>query len=192
MGAGRSLRKTCARCFARMRRDSRAGSAAIEFAFVAPILFLFLMGIIETGVIFFAGSALQNATDDTARLVRTGQLSGGTVTVNDLRTQICSEVTGLISDATCQANLQVDLRAYSNFGSASYPAVTKSNGSIDTSKLEVQGTTSCEVVLMRVFYPWTIMTPLMSTLLANMPNGQYLLASAAAFRTEPYVSGSSC
>ena len=34
---------------------------------------MLLMGTIEAGVIFFAQSSLQNAVNDTARLVRTGQ-----------------------------------------------------------------------------------------------------------------------
>jgi Flp pilus assembly protein TadG len=174
-----------------MRRNSRSGSAAVEFAFVAPILLLFLFGIIETGVIFFASSALQNATDDTARLIRTGQLTG-TLTASQLRTKICAEVSGLISSATCAANLQVDLHSYSDFSGASFASVTNADGSINTSQLSVGSTGSCKVVLMRSFYPWTIMTPLMAPLLENMPNGQYLIATAAAFRTEPYVSGSSC
>lgn len=174
-----------------MRARSRSGSAAIEFAMVAPVLFLFLFGIIETGVIFFASSALQNATDDVARLIRTGQISGH-LTATDLRTRICSEVAGLISSTNCQANLQVDLDAYSGFSGNGYGSVTNTDGSIDPTKLHVDNAGACTVVLMRSFYPWTIMTPLMAPLLQNMPNGQYLIASAAAFRTEPYVSGSSC
>lgn len=188
----RSLfRRKLTRVRAHMRRGALSGSAAIEFAVVAPVLFLFLFGIIETGVLFFASAMLQNATDDTARLIRTGQLSGA-MTASTLKTQICSEFSGLISSSECSANLQVDLRAYSSFSSASYPSVTKTNGSIDPTKLAVQSVGSCEVVLMRSFYPWSIMTPLMAPLLENMPNGQYLLAAAAAFRSEPYVSGATC
>lgn len=176
---------------ARLRRDSRSGSAAIEFAMVAPVLFLFLFGIIETGVLFFASATLQNATDDTARLIRTGQISG-TLTASTLKSYICNEISGLIAAGSCTANLQVDLRAYSNFSGASYPSLTKADGSLDTTKLAVQSSGSCQVVLMRSFYPWSIMTPLIAPLLQNMPNGKFLLASAAAFRSEPYVSGSSC
>ena len=50
----------------------------------------------------------------------------------------------------------------------------------------------CQVVLVRTFYPWSIMTPLMQPLLQNMPNGQYLLSAAAAFRSEPYTSSATC
>lgn len=175
----------------RMRRDGRSGSVAIEFAFVAPVLFLFLFGIIEAGVLFFANGALQNAVNDTARLVRTGQLSGA-LTASDLKNAICPEVAGLISAADCDANLQIDLRSYSGFTGASYPSVTNPNGSLNTGQMTVQATSDCKIVLMRGFYPWAIMTPLLTPLLQNMPNGQYLLTAAAAFRTEPYTSGATC
>jgi Flp pilus assembly protein TadG len=180
--------------FARLFRAglrSRSGSAAIEFAIVAPVLFLFLFGTIETGVIYFAGTALQNATDDAARLVRTGQAND--MTAAQFKTQICGEVSGIISSSDCNANLQVDMRQYSSFGSASYPSVTNPNGSLNSGAMQYPGSLApCEVVLVRAFYPWTIMTPIMTSLLQNMPNGQYLLASAAAFRSEPYTTSATC
>ncbi len=175
----------------RMRAQSRNGSAAIEFALVAPVLFLMLFGMIECGVIYFGTSALQNATDDAGRLVRTGQAVGWTA--SQFKTQICSEMTGLISAATCASNLQVDMRQYSSFSGASYPSVTNANGSINASSLQFPSSmTACQVVLVRAFYPWTIMTPLMQPLLENMPSGQYLMTAATAFRSEPYTSGSTC
>ena len=157
---------------ARMRRDGaiRLGGDRVCRAWRRS-LFLMLFGIIETGVLFFANSTLQNATADTARLIRTGQLTG-TLTADALKTQICSELDPLISTATCKANLQLDLRSYTSFSGTSYGSVTKSDGSIDTSKLQIQGVAACSVVLMRSFYPWTIMTPLMQPLLENMPGRQ--------------------
>ena len=175
----------------RHRHDGRSGSAAIEFALIAPVLFLFLFGIIETGVIFFASAALQNATDDTARLIRTGQMTGN-LTASQLRSYICSEISGLIASTTCNSNLQIDLRSYSTFSGASYPSVVNANGSLNSGAMAVDATGDCQVVLLRTFYPWTILTPLMQTFLANMPNDQHLLAAAAAFRTEPYAAGATC
>ena len=40
-------------------RHNRRGSAAVEFALVAPVFFALLFAIIETGIIFFAGQILQ-------------------------------------------------------------------------------------------------------------------------------------
>ena len=51
----------------RLRNSS--GSAAIEFAFVAPVFFMILLGIIEGGVMFFGQAALMNSTQDAARLM---------------------------------------------------------------------------------------------------------------------------
>jgi Flp pilus assembly protein TadG len=179
------------RLLTRMRARSRAGSAAIEFAMVAPVFFLFIFGTIESGIIYFAGTALQNATDDAARMVRTGQASG--MTAAQFKSQICGEISGLIGAATCTANLQIDIRQFSNFATASYPSVTNANGSLNTAAMTYPATLQpCEVVLVRAFYPWSIISPRMQPLLQNMPNGQYLLAAAAAFRSEPYTSGATC
>ena len=175
----------------RMRGAARSGSAAIEFALIAPVFFLFLFGIIETGVLFFAGGVLQDATNNVARLVRTGQLSGK-LDAATLKADVCSGMSGLVGSATCNANLEIDLRSYSNFSGASYPTVTNANGSLNSGAMTVDATSDCQVVLLRAFYPWTIMTPLMQPFLANMPANQHLLAAAAAFRTEPYVAGASC
>jgi Flp pilus assembly protein TadG len=191
MGLRAAIKVSCRRLRRRWRKDGKRGSAAIEFAMVAPVLFLFLFGIIETGVIFFGSAMLQNATDDTARQIRTGILAGA-LKKKDLVDKICSEVQGLISSSDCTNNLQVDLRAYSSFSGSSYPDVTKSDGTVDTSKLQIGTAGDCQVVLFRSFYPWKIMTPMMSTLIANTSVGIYLLSSSAAFRTEPYTSSSTC
>jgi Flp pilus assembly protein TadG len=176
---------------ARMRARSRSGSAAVEFAIIAPVLFLFLFGTIETGVIYFAGTALQNATDDAARQVRTGEATG--LTAAQFKALICGEISGIISTTQCTSNLQVDLRQYTDFSTANYPTVTNANGSLNTGAMSYPASLSpCQVVLVRAFYPWSIMTPLMQPLLQNMPNGQYLLSAAAAFRSEPYTSSATC
>lgn len=176
----------------RRRPDCRSGSAAIQFAIVAPVLLLFLFGIIETGLIFFAQSSLQNAADDTARMVRTGQVQANAITKAQYISTVCSEMTGLISSASCNGNLLVDMRSFSTFASAQYADVLKNNGNVNVGKLQFAAGSACDIVLVRVFYPWAIMTPFMAPLLQNMPNGQYLLTSAQAFRNEPYMSGAAC
>lgn len=173
----------------RMRARRISGSAALEFAMIAPVLFLFIFGTIETGVIFFAQTMLQNATADTARQIRTGQLSG-TLTASQITTNVCSEVDGLITD--CLTGLQVDLRAFTSFTGASYPSVSNADGSVNTSALTVQTTSDCAIVLLRTFYAWKIMTPLMKPFLQTGSTGTSVLTSSAAFRTEPYTSSSTC
>jgi Flp pilus assembly protein TadG len=49
-----------------LRRD-RGGSAAIEFAILAPVLFGILFGIVEMGRMFYVRQALEYATEQAAR-----------------------------------------------------------------------------------------------------------------------------
>jgi Flp pilus assembly protein TadG len=174
------------RALQRLRKDSR-GNAMIEFAIVAPVFLLFIFGIIEIGAIFFGQSTVFYATQDIARQVRTGQISG-TITAATLRSDICANITGMITASQCNANLQVDMRAYSSFGGASIPPVVNPNGSLNSGAMTVQNVGACQIVLVRAFYPWAIITPVLRPMLQTATNGTHLLYSAIAFRTEPYGS----
>lgn len=176
----------------RGRTRSCSGSVAIEFALIAPVLSLFLFGIIETGVIYFAQSTLQNAADDAARLVRTGQAQGNGMTRAQYIRQICGEMSGFVSASSCNSNLQVDMQSFTDFSNANYNNVTNQNGSLNNNQMQFVAGNACDVVLVRAFYPWNIMTPLLTPLLANMPSGQFLLTASVAFRNEPYAIGATC
>lgn len=180
----------------RLKADGNKGSAAIEFALVAPVFFVLLMGTIEVGVIFFAQSALQNALNDTARLVRTGQTgcyttdSGGncqSMTQAQFRSKLCGEVSTLLQDCN-GASLQFDVNAYSSgFSSASNSPPLDASGDLPTLTAFNVGN-ACDVVLVRAFYKWPVFTPGLKYFLANITGGYHLLSSAAAFRNEPYTT----
>lgn len=185
----------------RLRRDGSKGSAAIEFALVAPVFFLLLMGTIEAGIIFFAQSSLQNALNDAARLVRTGQnvcfttdINGNCLpmTADQFRNQVCSEVSVLLQncgkDVNGNSDLQFDVRAYPG----GFTGVTNSSPLDAGNNLPSMTTFTtgnpCDVVLVRAFYRWPVFTPGLNYLLANMAGSYHLLATAAAFRNEPYTT----
>jgi hypothetical protein len=44
-------------------------------------------------------------------------------------------------------------------------------------------------VLVRAFYKWPVFTPMLNFFLANMGGSNHLLATAAAFRNEPFTNG---
>jgi Flp pilus assembly protein TadG len=52
--------------FQALRSDDR-GAAAIEFAIVGPLLFTFLLGIVEMGRMFYVRNSLEYATEQAAR-----------------------------------------------------------------------------------------------------------------------------
>ena len=169
-----------------MRRESTRANAAIEFGIVAPVFFILLMGIIENGVIFFAGSTLQYAALEAARYVRTGQASTNATTQAQFRTQICNNITPLLA---CDSNLQIDLQSSSTgFSGASYGSPTNADGSLNSSLSNYSIGTYCQVELLRVFYTWKVLTPGLSVFLTNITGGYHLITATAAFRNEPYTT----
>jgi Flp pilus assembly protein TadG len=189
----------------RMRSAARAGSAALEFALIAPVFFVLLMGSIEAGVMFFGQFVLQNAANDAARLVRTGQITGtlpnqvltqaqlnaGQVagqpmTQAQFRTFICNEITPVLA---CDGNLQIDVESFSNFSAASYANPLIAGNTLDPNLNNYAPGNVCSVVLLRAFYTWNVVTPLLTPFLSNMANNKHLMSATAAFRNEPYTTG---
>jgi Flp pilus assembly protein TadG len=104
---------------------SDSGVAIIEFVFIAPIVFLTLGVIIETGLMLFTEITLQDATDVAARTIRTGKAQMTGLTAADLKTAICAEIGKLVSCSkvvvyvntdTSFAKLLADVPPYINIG----------------------------------------------------------------------------
>jgi Flp pilus assembly protein TadG len=170
---------------ARMRKASKAGSAALEFAFVAPIFFLLLMGTLEVGIMFVGSFILQNATADAARQIRTGQVALGNVSQAQFRQLVCAKMPALLQ---CDSHLQIDVQTFANFGSVALPNPVRADGTLDPSLNNWAPGSVCSIVLVRSFYTWDVATPFLTPFLVNMANNQHLLSAAAAFRNEPYTT----
>lgn len=166
-----------------MRRDSRKGSAALEFAIIAPVFFILLMGIIENGVIYFAGTTLQYATDNAARYVRTGQAQAASMSQTQFRTMICNDIAPMLA---CDSNLQIDMQSYVGYAGATFASPTDANGNLNNALNNYQPGTACNVVLVRAFYTWKVLTPGLSVFLTNITGGYHLISATAAFRNEPF------
>lgn len=167
----------------RMRRESRRGSAALEFGVIAPVFFILLMGIVENGVIYFAGSTLQYATNEAAREVRTGQAQTASMTQAQFRTMICNNISPILA---CNANLQIDMESYTGYTAASFGSPTDAGGHLNSALNNYQPGTACNVVLVRSFYTWKVLTPGLSVFLTNITGGYHLISATAAFRNEPF------
>jgi Flp pilus assembly protein TadG len=193
-----TLKARCKKLCRRMRADANKGSAAIEFAFVAPVFFVLLLGIFESGVMFFTQSALQNAVTDIGRTVRTGQagcytMTGTTcnaMTETQFKTAICSTAGYLIP--SCTSNVILDMEAASSGFSGTDSDPLSGNSSTPPASRNFQATdqfalgNACDVVTLRAYYQWPVSTPLLTWFLVNMAGNKHLIAAASAFRNEPY------
>jgi Flp pilus assembly protein TadG len=185
----------------------RRGAIAVEFALAAMPFIFMLFAIIESGLIFVAQVDLSNATMNVARQVRTGNLmaagntsttTGLTLSLADFKTAICKSM-NFIPVNTCTAQLQIDMRTQSTFGSGQAAAVPIVNLNFNNSALCYYSGQSGSIVELRAFYLWTVNTPLILSALINAKsytvgttttNGNYhVITSAEAFRVEQNSSG---
>jgi Flp pilus assembly protein TadG len=166
-------------------RDER-GSAAIEFAVIAPVFFFLLFVIAETALVFIAEQVMDNAVFETARLIRTGQAQ--TMSKADFTTQVCNRMSVFVNCSS--SGFFIDVKSY-----ASFAAMSTSNPTIDTDgnftdpQSFIAGNAN-DIVLVRVYYQWPVIsipfTPF-SLSTAGL-NNKRLIGSFAAFRNEPFTT----
>jgi Flp pilus assembly protein TadG len=162
-------------------RDRR-GATIVEFALIALPFFMLLCSIIETGVIFVGNSLLQKATADAARLVRTGQVQASNMTATQFKNYICAETSPVLN---C-ANLQVDVESFSSFDNITIANAIGGNGTLNSNLNNFSVGAAGNIVMVRTFYSWNIVIPLLQPFFANLANGDCLLTATAAFRNEPF------
>jgi Flp pilus assembly protein TadG len=178
------LKQRWTRFRARLKADSQKGSAALEFAFVAPVFFVLLMGTFEAAIMFFSQAALQNALTVQGRQIRTGQAVAANMSQAQFRTGVCNNITPLIP---CDGNLQIDVQAYSaGYGSVSYSNPLNASNNLDPAQSRYAIGNACDVVVARAFYTMPIYTPVLTWFLVNMSGNKHLVSAATAFRNEPF------
>ncbi|HEY1427442.1 MAG TPA: TadE/TadG family type IV pilus assembly protein [Caulobacteraceae bacterium] len=174
----------------RLRRFATAedGASAVEFAMISIPFLALLFAIFELGAMFVGSTSIDSATESAARQIRTGQLqSGASNTAAGFKTLVCNGITW-ISNSDCTANMSLDVRTFSSFASVSATTPIK-NGAIDQSQLTFNAGSSCDIVLVRAFYPWTLLAPTLEPGLPNLNGTQRLLVATVAFRNENWASG---
>lgn len=172
-------------------RRNRRGSAAIEFALIAPLFFVMLFAIMETALIFFAAQVLETGTQDSARLMLTNQALNSNMTQEQFATDLCNRVKVLFTcDGTTSSPLTVSVKSYAP--GVAIPAADLADPIVARAFVKnavYQMPNSGDTVLIRAFYSWPqFVTGLgynISNLGSNSSNYKRLLVATAAFRTEP-------
>ncbi|MBR0873804.1 pilus assembly protein [Bradyrhizobium tropiciagri] len=172
-------------------RRNRRGSAAVEFALVAPLFFALLFAIIEVAMVFFAGQVLETVTQDSARMIMTGQAQNAAYTQAQFKQYVCGKVNALFD---CTNGIYVDVRSYPNNGFSSVNIAPP----IDATRAFNPDMKWCpgkegDVVVVRLFYQWPLFVTNLGFNISNLANGKRLLTASAAFKNEPSgASGTTC
>lgn len=159
------------------------GSAAVQFALVAPLFFALLFAIMETAIVFFAGQALETGVHDTARLVMTGQAQAAKMTQAQFKQKICDRISSMF---TCN-DLYVEVQKQTSFSD-----FTK-NAKSACDPLGTAGYVSTnpgDIVMVRALYKWPLYVTGLGFHIGDKAGGggqcsKRLLVSTAVFRNEP-------
>ena len=160
-----------------------SGATALEFAIVAGPFLLLLFGIFALALVYAGNMTLENAAEQGARLIRTGEAQTQSFDAARFKTEVCKYLTAPLS---C-GGLKLDVRTFTNFASADLTNPLDSSGNVKSGFGYAPGVGG-DVVVVRAFYEWDLLAAMPTELirLSNMTNGNRLLIATVAFRNEPF------
>lgn len=166
-------------------RGNRNGSAAVEFAIVAPLFFTLLFAILETALVFFAGQALETGVHDAARLILTGEAKLSNMTQSQFRQKVCDRASTLF---TC-SGIYVEVVKKASF--SDFDDTDPVNACAPFGTPQYTTGSASDVMVVRGYYQWQLVVTGISLYIGGYTGtppakcGKRLLKSTAVFRNEP-------
>jgi Flp pilus assembly protein TadG len=161
---------------------NRKGAAAVEFALVAPMFFAVLFAIIEMALVFFASQILETVTQDTSRLIMTGQAQNAAFTQAQFKNAVCAK---LVTMFDCVNGVSIDVKSYPQFSSVDISDPIDAGKNFVPPNNYLPGGPG-DIVVVRLFYKWPLYVTGLGFNIANVGTNQKLLTATAAFQNEPY------
>ena len=177
---------------------NRAGSTMVEFAFAAPILILFLVGIIELGMVSFASTLMEGALRDASRYGITGQEPNPSARLGRILEIVGERTLGLVDMSAAK----IEVLVYPGFGDIGKPegfvdadgngvydsgetfTDTNGNGVWDADSGVPGPGGSGDIVVYRIRYDWPLLTPVFGFIIGGKET--LPLTASLAVRNEPW------
>jgi Flp pilus assembly protein TadG len=166
-----------------MRRSE--GSVAVEFALISiPFVYL-TIAIVELSLFFAAANMLEGGVNESARMIRTGQLQAQAQEDQEaiFREAVCDKLFVLIN---CE-NVQIEVVAIGEgtfIGIEDLEPVYDDDGNLVPR--EFNAGDSKDVVMIRASYRYQLLTPLFSRLFSKEEDHTIPLLTTVILQTEPY------
>lgn len=165
---------------------ARRGSAAVEFALVAMPFFLLTIGLAEVSMMGFAQTTLDLGVSEAARQIRTGRAQMNGLSHVDIRDQVCDQINNFIV-LECEGNLFIDVDRFDSFIDAGNSANDPiQNGEFQDAGFGYTPGAPSDIVVVRAYYRWKILTPMFEPVFQNVSGGERILVTTMMFRNEPY------
>lgn len=165
---------------------NKKGTAAIEFAIIAPVFLAVMFSIFEVGWFHFVNSTVSIATTQSARVVRTGQVQLGGTSKAEYFNTVCN-IVDVFGD--CDETLTVDVATFDTFADlaadTSVPTCRDApQEDIDNIPYEPGGENA--IVRVRICVLYHTLNPAIGMNLSEAGSTQRRVSSTLIFRNEPY------
>ena len=169
------------------RRFKRAseGSAAVEFGLVAVPFFMLIFGMAEVAMLGLGQTSLNYAVAEAGREIRTGEAQRDGVMETEFVQMVCDNLNSFIL-MSCQDTLFVDVDRFDSFVDLDEQDDPMANGDLDDSNFGFDPGVASDIVVVRAYYRWHLLTPMFEQLLGNVSGGERILISTMMFRNEPF------
>lgn len=163
------------------------GATAVEFALIAPVFFSLVFSALELGFLTAKATLLDLAASETSKAIYIGSVNSGSVSVDDLKDQICDRVS--ILDSDCINNITVELTPIADFDALpTTDVVCRDSDVVIQPVVTFTPGTSNETVFMRICLTTNVYFPGIGFGL-NMnktETGKTQIVSSIAFANEPF------
>jgi Flp pilus assembly protein TadG len=166
------------------KRLSRAkgGNVLIEFALLAPIFFMLIMGLVEFVLYQYKTYALNHVVYEAARNLQTGEVQTSANMLTAFHDEVCAQASTLID---CN-EIVFDVRAFDHIEDITYPPVQfDSNG--NPINFVFQPGTANQYSVVRAAIHHQFITPFMDQLFRMGPDMPAIVNSFCVVKNEPWT-----
>jgi Flp pilus assembly protein TadG len=159
----------------------KGGSTLIEFAMLAPVFFLLIMGLIEFVLYQYKTYALNHVVAEATRNLQTGEIQVAGNTPQAFLDEMCAH-SGLMID--CH-EIDYDVRHYEELADIQFHEPTfDEKGRATNFNFDPGGSSDYSVV--RASIPHTFITPFMNQMFGIGPDKPAIVNSFSIVRNEPW------
>lgn len=164
----------------RLSREE-GGNVMIEFAMLAPIFFMLIMGLVEFVLFQYKSYALNHIVYEATRNLQTGEVQGA----SDMRQkfdELCEESAGALMDCN---EIQWDVRKYDALNEIDFPQVEYDEDGLPSNFIFDPGGPN-QFSVVRATIQHQFITPFMDRLFNMGPDNPAIVNSFCIVRNEPW------
>ena len=158
------------------------GNTMIEFALLAPVFFMLIMGLVEFVLYQFKTYALNHVTYEAARNLQTGEVQNSEDMLKAFKEEVCDHA-GMMIDCN---EIRFDVRSFKQLKDVSFPPVEfDDKGDPTNFKFEPGGANDYSVVRASIHHQF--ITPFMDKLFRMGPDLPAIVNSFVIVKNEPWA-----